>query len=285
MKLDVVLLNLLIGFLIGCVFYFSIKGVNFIIEKTLKINSDEKILEIPSLSIKMKEFFLLCITFSITYVLNIIFHSNFTLILLLSVFVSYGFILKPYIYSRKAKNRDWELEKYVKTCGYKVKIFISEKNFSNVLSYGSIPVSNIIILSKDIKTKFDNIDQRAIILHEIGHIKKFHLLYIYIYNLIVVFSFSNMLKYIFREYHEKQLLIIVFSCLIFGLLWYFLIVPIMRIFEYQADLFASKIIGKEEYIQMLYKFDILTHQALSNNDFYHPSLKNRISYVSKNNKQ
>ena len=51
--------------------------------------------------------------------------------------------------------------------------------------------------------------------------------------------------------------------------------------EYDADLFAAKIVGKERYVSMLKNLDLTTGGKLSQGDFVHPNLDKRIGYVEK----
>lgn len=51
--------------------------------------------------------------------------------------------------------------------------------------------------------------------------------------------------------------------------------------EYDADLFAAKIVGQERYVSMLKNLDLATNGKLSQGNFVHPILNKRIAYVKK----
>lgn len=274
-----------LGSIIGLLFLLTSKLANYLIEKHLRIYSADSIIEYSGRFSFFKETIFISLIFGLLYIINSFFHSFFSLVLLLSIFLSYGFIIKPYIYSYKSKLRDLEIEeKLLNELGIKVKVIIHESHFTNALTFGALPFSNIIVISKDLHQILSEDNLYAIVLHEIGHIKKKHLLFIFAYNLLMTIAFNYLLNRLLTN-NDSSLnffFILSGSCIVFGLCWYFLIAPIMRQFEYRADLYAANTIGFKNYCQAIQSLDSLSNGALTNNDFYHPNLNKRIQNVIKN---
>lgn len=273
----------LLGCFIGLIFLLCGKLLNFLIEKHLKIVSSDALLSNSDFLSIFKEAIITSILFGSLYLLNSLFHSFFSLIILLSILLSYGFIIKPYVYSITTKNRDFELETKLKNdFNLNVKIFIHDIHFKNALTFGALPFSNIVVISQSLYQDFDKKIIYAIILHEIGHIKGFHMLFVFIYNLIMTLLFNYLLSFLLiNSLNSWFFVILIMSCIIYGLIWYFLPVPLMRLFEFKADVFSSNFIGSDSYINVLKQMDSKTNGALSKNDFYHPPLYKRIENVNK----
>lgn len=278
--------NFLIGCIVGLVLFAVGKLINFLIEKYLKVPSEDSLIGLGGRKGVIKELAILSIAYGILFAIYLQFSSFIGVVIFFSILLSYGFIIKPYLYAMRAKNRDLETEnRLLRELGIHAKVFVHEKNFTNALTFGALPFSSIIIISKDLYQNLDSNDLFAIVLHELGHVKKNHMLYLYIYNIVMAVTYSNVVTYILR-YNDvfptlQFLLILMASGGALGLLWYFLIAPGMRFFEYRADAFAARILGSEQYCKMLNNLETVTKGAVSSYDFYHPSLKNRLRNAAK----
>lgn len=261
--------------------FASGKLINFLIEKYLKVPSEDSLIGLGGRKGVLKELALLSVAYGTLFAIYLQFGSFIGVVIFFSILLSYGFIIKPYLYAMRAKNRDLETEnRLLRELGIHAKVFVHEKNFTNALTFGALPFSSIIIISKDLHENLDRDDFYAIVLHELGHVKKNHMLYLYIYNIVMAVAYSKVITYILR-YDDvfptlQFLLILMASGGALGLLWYFLIMPGMRFFEYRADTIAARIVGSDQYCKMLNNLETITKGALSSFDFYHPSLKNRL---------
>ncbi|TDS16018.1 M48 family metalloprotease [Sphingobacterium paludis] len=276
------ILHFLIGCLIGFLICFSQwvvgKAIAFLLGKTM----DSAILDEGKRGIPLLEFALFSISFGLLYMLSVCYDSNFITIILISSFISYKSILKPFFCALQSRNRTALFEQYIlaKT-NLQVAVVISPVKFINAYAFGALPFSRLIVMSEQLIEQLAETDVKAILLHEVGHLKGKHLLQLYLYNLFTAFTYYTLLIYFFRistdfTIAEK------FSCIIagasvFGLLAYFIPVPIMKKFEYDADSYAAKKIGVGCYSRMLQNLDQLTQGALTQSDFYHPNLQQRLS--------
>ncbi|KGE15495.1 M48 family metallopeptidase [Sphingobacterium deserti] len=273
-------------FLIGCFIGFSIcfsqwavgKAIAFAFGKTM----DSAILDEGKRGIPLLEFALFSILFGLLYMLSVRYDSNFITIILISSFTSYKSILKPFFCALQSRNRNALFEQYIlaKT-KMQVVVVISPVKFINAYAFGALPFSRLIVMSEQLVEQLTETDIKAVLLHEMGHLKGKHLLQLYLYNLFTVFMYYTLVMYFFRSSMDFTIAE-KFSCIIaggaiFGLLAYFIPVPMMKKFEYDADYYAAKIIGVEHYSQMLQNLDQLTQRALTHSDFYHPNLQQRLN--------
>lgn len=73
----------------------------------------------------------------------------------------------------------------------------------------------------------------------------------------------------------------VHGALFYGLPMWLIPALFQRRFEYQADSYAAKIVGKENYVGSLIKLDKLTKGAVEKGGMTHPSLKKRINRLNR----
>lgn len=135
----------------------------------------------------------------------------------------------------------------------------------------------LIGFSDSLAQKLSTEDITSILLHETGHARRGHISAVMLLSICIAFiniqwvytypktvGIWEPVAVIFAECAKTTLLL---RCL------YFL--------EYDADLFAAKIVGQERYVSMLKNLDLATNGKLSQGDFVHPRLNKRIAYVKK----
>jgi Zn-dependent protease with chaperone function len=277
-------MHFLTGLIIGLALYAGIEFVNLLIQKVFKVRSDLSLLASRNQFGRLKELLLFSIVFAALYAVHSrLNNSFFPTVILLSLLPSYNFIIKPYFYLKGSKMNSDVMEKilYEKT-RTRARVITSSHNFSNAYSYGALPFSNLIIMSNDIDRQLTRHEKEAILFHEVAHLKRNHILVLYLYNLLMTFAFYHLLRWQLSDASQSNLVVLLLCCAAFGLIWYFLPAPLMKYFEYEADRFAASIVGKETYIHTLRRLNEITGGALKNNDFYHPSLDARIRNVSVN---
>jgi len=175
------------------------------------------------------------------------------------------------------------LSRRIKNISGKIKIFKVNKEFANAYALGVFPNSKSIVLSDDLFNEMTQIELDGIISHEIGHLKENHLFKLYLSALLAL-----LVGYISTFYfypiiddlnYNVHILIAIHGALFYGLpLW---IIPVLfqRNFEYRADSYASKIVGKDNYINSLKKLDNIANGTVTKGGVSHPSLDKRINNI------
>ena len=202
--------------------------------------------------------------------------------LTVAILVSFPVLIRPYRLVKSGTYRNYELEEWLfSKTGVKPSVLISPKKFSNALADGVLPISKVIVISRDLYENLTTDQLYAILLHEAGHLKSKHTIIIWILNVISAFTISLLIMFLLQNNVANEATFFYFlsigAC---ALSLYFAQVPIYRRFELAADLFASMHIGEKIYINTLYKLDDLSSSGLSNNDFHHPPLKKRVANVT-----
>lgn len=199
------------------------------------------------------------------------------------VVVSYPSIIQPYRLIKVGSYRNCELEKWLfVTVKIKCAVLISPKKFSNALAFGLLPMSKVIIISKDLYDNLTECQLKAIILHEAAHIKHRDLFILNAFSILFAFIQALLLSFLLANNYANQHTVLYFTYIgICGVALYFIPAPLYRYMELKADCFASNIVGSEMYVEMLVELDKITLQGLSKSDFYHPSLDKRIRNVCK----
>lgn len=205
----------------------------------------------------------------------------------LSTFFLYDSLFKPFtLILFNKKDRSSKFEKILNKYNYQnYKVFISKTSQENAYAMGVLPKGKIILLTEGIINKLSTKDLEAILLHEIGHHEKKHILfflsYTIIFNLIfaVIIAFFpvmifNLFSVSIKSIHTP------FILGVYGYLSYYLMY-IKKAKEFEADFFAAKIIGGERLIEALNNFNIATSGKLEKKTNTHPTLKKRIEYVKK----
>lgn len=214
--------------------------------------------------------------------LNFEINSMLIIFLAVSCIALYPNIIQPYRLVNRYLYRDKKMEmRLTMKSGLKVPIVMSPKKFNNAVAFGVLPFSRVIVISKELNERLSSSQLEAIVLHEAAHIKYRHVLIVNLFNITTAFIQAVVLS-LMLKYNVQDNILIYLGCLsICALFLYFAPALIYRRFELRADKFASVIVGKDTYTGMLNELDAITSLGLTNNDFYHPSLKTRISNVER----
>jgi len=206
------------------------------------------------------------------------------------VLPSYHFLIAPiwYLANNNMAEKSIELSNFLRIHGYtqyKV-LFLKEKNLINAYATGILPFSTLILVGKDLEQKLKQIDVKSILFHEVGHHEKKHLIKLFAINsvLSVVSYFLFYLRSIIIHPYEgilQPISVFITGCLI-GFLVIYTSGRFQRIYEYEADLFAAKKVGVENYIRALKSLDKITDGGVSKGGFTHPTLEKRIQHLSEN---
>jgi Zn-dependent protease with chaperone function len=209
--------------------------------------------------------------------------SLFLVFIMVAVLSLYPVLIRPYRLIKQGTYRNSGLEKWLyEQTQMKAVILVSPKKFGNALAYGILPVSRVIIISKDLYDGFTPDQIHGIVLHEAGHLKYRHTLVLTVYNSIAAFLQSLLLMFLLRNNVMNESPLVYFSLIgAFALLQYFLPAPVYRLMELKADSYAARYLGGLSYAETLRRLDELTDSGVSKNDFYHPPLSKRIKNVEK----
>lgn len=271
MSLTYILITLITSFFI----YKKIKLPDIINWKVLILNS--LFLSIP--------FFLtflgLPILFETIEVSEII--INIVAFLVLSVVPTYEYLISPLVIINNNRLVEIELSNNLKSIISKLKVFKVHKNFANAYAIGVLPNSKSIILSGDLFTRMSEKELDGIIAHELGHLKENHLFKLYISSLLALligylstFYFYPMIE---QTKFNIHILRAIHGAFFYGLpLW---IIPSLfqRNLEYRADSYASRVVGKNNYINALKKLNEITNGKVKEGGLTHPSLDDRINNI------
>jgi Zn-dependent protease with chaperone function len=124
----------------------------------------------------------------------------------------------------------------------------------------------------------------GLLFHEVGHLKKNHLLELYIGTffccLVYFVSFKLLLPFI--NLSSIPGLYVGLNGGFLGVL--LIVIPglMQRKMEYEADKFAADHIGADKYISVLQKLDDLTEGGVSRGGINYPTLKQRINFINAN---
>lgn len=271
MSLTYILITLITSFFI----YKKIKLPDIINWKVLILNS--LFLSIP--------FFLtflgLPILFETIEVSEII--INIVAFLVLSIVPTYEYLILPLVIINNNRLVEIELSNNLKSIISKLKVFKVHKNFANAYAIGVLPNSKSIILSGDLFTKMSEKELDGIIAHELGHLKENHLFKLYVSSLLALligylstFYFYPMIE---QTKFNIHILRAIHGAFFYGLpLW---IIPSLfqRNLEYRADSYASRVVGKNNYINALKKLNEITNGKVKEGGLTHPSLDDRINNI------
>lgn len=202
--------------------------------------------------------------------------------------ITYQFVLEPAINYLKnneikltLKYSDLELIKK-----NKINIYYFESEKMNAFATGILPGTKTILLSSKLVAMMTHKEILAIIYHEIGHIKKNHLLRLYIISIISMIPGlinSSLIMILLNDSELKKFLIIFNGSLFFGLIPLLILSYYQKKYEFEADLFSSEQTKNEDIIDALNKININSAFNLEKKSLSHPVISKRISNVKKNN--
>lgn len=210
---------------------------------------------------------------------------NIILFLIISIVPSYEYLITPIVIIRNEKLVPVSLSKRVENLSNSIKVFKINKEFANAYAIGVLPNSKSIILSSDLFNEMNQIEIDGIISHEIGHLKKNHLFKLYLSALLALligyistFYFYPLIENLNYNIH---ILRAIHGAFFYGLPMWIIPALFQRNFEYQADIYASKLVGRDNYINSLRKLDNITNGTVTKGGITHPSLKKRINNILK----
>lgn len=205
-------------------------------------------------------------------------------VLLASIPLTYSYLIHPILYLIKNK----KFTKYNFTLSHKtpenIKFFIIEKKVLNAYSTGVLPFTKIILLGRTALEKLSPEDTESLIFHEIGHINRNHLLKLYVANIIFLILYVMLLRYLMPTYTQHAypgLLIGLHGGIGIGLCLPMYLGLFQRTLEKEADSYAAKIVGKDQYKKMLVNLNEVTNGGLNVWSFNYPKLNERLANVDK----
>lgn len=205
---------------------------------------------------------------------------------MVTIIPTFLFALSPlkYLVYKKAYQSDTELEKIIQSKGFNYKVVIVKGKLNNAYATGVLPFIKIILIGEYLKENMSEKELLAIIYHEIGHLKLNHLIKLYIVSLVITILIVVFM--IIKQQSNVDIPAVYEPFLIFGigafagLLYWYIPGKIQYKFELEADSFASKIVGSENYKLALEKLDALSDGDVSKGGITHPPLSKRIDNIS-----
>jgi Zn-dependent protease with chaperone function len=187
--------------------------------------------------------------------------------------------INPWLF-KKIDAKDSKLEDLsdlLRQLGYKATVVELDENYSAIMS--GISYSHPLIgVGKGLSDKLSRKDITAVLLHEMGHARRRHILFLLFFDMILTFI---MVKTIMHDQDKQHILLSIFLNSFSVAVKVLVTFKIMYFLEYDADRFAAKIVGKDAYISMLKTLDGVVGGKLTKGDFLHPNLEKRIRNVEK----
>ena len=211
---------------------------------------------------------------------------NYLIVLLfLSLLLIYHFLALPLraLIQKEKYTTATELEEILKDEGLNYHIRIVKGNFKNALAAGFFPYTKTILVGEFLYKNLTVRELKAIVYHEIGHLKLNHIQRLYFISLLCVLTtfFINMLRTkITIEYGLMdtiwEVVLVMLSGALYGCIYVLFCYIFQHKMEYQADSFAVRKVGAELYVKTLQTLNQITENKMIKGTPTHPSLKNRI---------
>ncbi len=228
---------------------------------------------------------------SLIFILMMLFfsHIQFTntmTVIVLTLINSYYFLIVPLraLFQKKKYLKNEEIESFLRNEGYSYRIRIIKGKIENAFATGVFPFTKTILIGEPLCEKMTNNELKGVVFHEIGHLKLGHLYKMFFLNMvssiIFVFIYSFSENIIESQHYRDTIMepvMVALEGLIYGVIA-FILIPyfFQRRLEYQADAFAVRKVGAEQYVQTLEKLNEITENKMMKGSVTHPSLKNRI---------
>ena len=207
-------------------------------------------------------------------------------VIMLALINSYYFLIVPLraLSQKKKYLKNEEIESFLRNEGYSYRIRIIKGKIENAFATGVFPFTKTILIGEPICEKMTDNELKGIVFHEIGHLKLGHLYKMFFLNMvssiILVFLYGFSMKIIESQHYRDTIMEPVIVALVGGIYGViaFILIPyfFQRRLEYQADAFAVRKVGAEQYVQTLEKLNEITENKMMKGSVTHPSLKNRI---------
>lgn len=162
---------------------------------------------------------------------------------------------------------------------------VVDKPIVNAFSTGILPFSKIILIGKPLVENLSDDELYSIILHEVGHLKKRHLIKLYgvilLVSLVNYFLLYGMLQFLQGLNNTVLELIIVGAVAGFtGFMLWFVPGKFQYRMEYEADAFAAKENGVDNMSQALKHLDQLSDFNVTKGGISHPTLIKRLENIN-----
>ncbi|CEN36692.1 M48 family metallopeptidase [Capnocytophaga cynodegmi] len=206
-------------------------------------------------------------------------------IIILVLLLLYHFLATPLrvIFQKKKYIEDKELEDILQEDNLCYSIRIIKGNVTNAFATGFLPYTKVILVGETLYKKMSREELKAIIYHEIGHLKLGHIrkmFFLGLCSLAVSFAINRYQTKIVIEYNLLDTVYEVIMVGMGGLMYGGILVLFSYIFqrrmEYQADNFAVQKVGAKLYIQTLNKLNEICDYKMNKGSITHPSIKKRI---------
>lgn len=212
--------------------------------------------------------------------------TNAMAVIMLALINSYYFLIVPLraLFQKKKYLKNEEIESFLRNEGYSYRIRIIKGKIENAFATGIFPFTKTILIGEPLSEKMTDNELKGIVFHEIGHLKLGHLYKMFFLNMvssiILVFLYGFSMKIIESQHYRDTIMepvMVALVGLIYGVIA-FILIPyfFQRRLEYQADAFAVRKVGAEQYVQTLEKLNEITENKMMKGSVTHPSLKNRI---------
>ncbi|MBI1667882.1 M48 family metalloprotease [Capnocytophaga periodontitidis] len=228
---------------------------------------------------------------SLIFILIMLFFShiqfvNAMAVIMLALINSYYFLIVPLraLFQKKKYLKNEEIESFLRNEGYSYRIRIIKGKIENAFATGIFPFTKTILIGEPLSEKMTDNELKGVVFHEIGHLKLGHLYKMFFLNMvssiILVFLYGFSMKIIESQHYRDTIMepvMVALVGLIYGVIA-FILIPyfFQRRLEYQADAFAVRKVGAEQYVQTLKKLNEITENKMMKGSVTHPSLKNRI---------
>ena len=228
---------------------------------------------------------------SLIFILMMMFFKNIQFVNTMTVIVlalinSYYFLIVPLraLLQKKKYLKNEEIESFLRNEGYSYRIRIIKGKIENAFATGVFPFTKTILIGEPLCEKMTNNELKGVVFHEIGHLKLGHLYKMFFLNIVssiifvFIYSFS---ENIIESQHYRDTIMEPVMVMLVGLIYgviAFILIPyfFQRRLEYQADAFAVRKVGAEQYVQTLEKLNEITENKMMKGSVTHPSLKDRI---------
>jgi len=211
---------------------------------------------------------------------------NAMAVIMLALINSYYFLIVPLraLFQKKKYLKNEEIESFLRNEGYSYRIRIIKGKIENAFATGIFPFTKTILIGEPLSEKMTDNELKGVVFHEIGHLKLGHLYKMFFLNMvssiILVFLYGFSIKIIESQHYRDTIMepvMVALVGLIYGVIA-FILIPyfFQRRLEYQADAFAVRKVGAEQYVQTLEKLNEITENKMMKGSVTHPSLKDRI---------
>ncbi|MFO7940967.1 MAG: M48 family metalloprotease [Bacteroidales bacterium] len=209
-------------------------------------------------------------------------------VLAASLISAYWFIVEPlkFLFFRGDRVRGKELEKKLTKKGYNYKILFSDAITNNAYATGIVPFCRVIILGSGLKKKLTPSQLEAIVYHEIGHHERYHILKLFLINVVLQVVYLQMFSLVFRLPDNIGLLEpLIVACVggAGGLVFWFVPNKVSLWFEYYADKYAAVHYSREVIIESLQRLDEISGGSLTRGNYSHPKLEKRVRNIIEKN--